>query len=97
MTGKVASFHSTSCQLDDSEGGGAGIGNVKSRMMPTYRKAYEELFSHTQTPKTVSIIGYVHLDHNVPQNTRKLVVNSSTSFDIHKELHFPMANHLLER
>jgi len=52
-----ASFHSTSLILDNNHGAGAGIGNVKDRMMPTCRKAFEDLFCHTKSPKTVSIIG----------------------------------------
>lgn len=35
---------------------GAGIGNVHDRMMPSSLR-HEELFRHTQNPKTVSIIG----------------------------------------
>ena len=57
VTGNFASFHSTSLILDNNHGAGAGIGNVKDRMMPTCRKAFEDLFCHTKSPKTVSIIG----------------------------------------
>lgn len=56
--GSFVAFHSSSVHLDGNEGAaGAGIGNVKNRMMPTSRKAYEDLFAHTKSPKTVSIIG----------------------------------------
>jgi len=46
-------------------GFGAGLGNVEDKMLPTSMQTSEFMFQHINDPRTVSIIGYVHVKGNI--------------------------------